>query len=209
MSGFGTRFVDYDNDGWRDLFIVNGHVLDNVQLFHAGTDYAEPKVVYQNDHGLFRDVTKQLGADLLVPRVSRAAAFADYDNDGDVDVLVTNNGGNPQLFRNQGGNKNHWLEVRLIGTRSSRDALGAKVKILAGNVMQKDEAKGGMSYQSAHDPRIHFGLGNATRVALLEVSWPNGGVTKLTDLAADRCVSIQENVGEVPSHFPLFKEKLP
>jgi hypothetical protein len=209
MSGFGTRFIDFDNDGWRDLFIVNGHVLDNVQLFHAGTDYAEPKVIYRNDKGFFRDVTKQLGADLLVPHVSRAAAFADYDNDGDMDVLVTNNGGNPQLFRNQGGNRNHWLEVRLIGTRSGRDAFGSKVKILAGNVMQNDEVKGGMSYQAAHDPRIHFGLGTASHVAYLEVKWPKGGFTKLTDLPADRCVSIQENVGEVPSHFPPFKEKLP
>ncbi len=205
MSGFGTRFFDYDNDGWRDLFIANGHVLDNVQLFHEGTEYAEPKIVYRNAGGTFQDVTKLLGADLALPRVSRAAAFADYDNDGDVDILVTNNGDRPQLFCNQGGNRDHWLEVRLIGTRSNHDGIGGKVKVVAGNVTQKDEVKGGMSYQAAHDPRLHFGLGKATRVASLEVSWPSGVVTKLSDLAVDRCISIEENVGEVSSHFPPFK----
>lgn len=207
MSGFGTRFIDYDNDGWRDIFIANGHVLDNIELFHSGTTYAEPKIIYRNEGGVFREVTKQLGADLAIPRVSRAAAFADYDNDGDVDILVTNNGQRPQLFRNDGGNRNHWLEVRLIGTRSNRDAVGAKVNLVAGGVKQKDEVKGGMSYQAAHDPRLHFGLGKAARVSQLEVLWPSRAVTKLTDIPADRCVSIREGTGEVPSHFPLFHQK--
>ncbi|MGI9072591.1 MAG: CRTAC1 family protein [Bryobacteraceae bacterium] len=206
MSGFGTRFVDYDNDGWRDLFIANGHVLDNVQYFHAGTDYAEPKTVYRNVHGAFQNVTKQLGPDLVTPRVSRAAAFADYDNDGDMDVLVTNNGERPQLFRNDGGNRNHWLEVRLIGTRSNRDGIGTKLKIVANDVVQTEEAKGGMSYQAAHDPRLHVGLDKATRVTLLQVYWPSGAVTKLTDVPADQCITVKENVGEVPSHFPPFKK---
>jgi hypothetical protein len=208
MSGFGTRFFDYDNDGWRDIFIANGHVLDNVQLFHEGTSYAEPKIIYRNTGGTFQDATRDLGPDLAVPRVSRAAAFADYDNDGDVDVLVTNNGDRPQLFCNQGGNRNHWLQVRLIGTRSNRDAVGAKVKIMAGNLIQKDEVKGGMSYQAAHDPRLHFGLGQATRIASLEVLWPSGAATKLTNLAVDRCISIKEGVGEVASHFPPFTGRI-
>jgi enediyne biosynthesis protein E4 len=207
MSGFGTRFVDYDNDGWRDLFIANGHVLDNIRLFHFGTEYTEPKIVYRNVGGTFQDVTKLLGPDLAAPRVSRAAAFADYDNDGDVDVLVTNNGGRPQLFRNDGGNQNHWLEVQLVGTRSNRDGIGAKLKIVANDVVQTDEAKGGMSYQAAHDPRLHLGLGKATRITLLQVNWPSGAVTKLANIPDDRCVTIKENVGEVPSHFPPFKKR--
>jgi hypothetical protein len=209
MSGFGTRFIDYDNDGWRDLFIANGHVLDNVKYFHAGTEYAEPKTVYRNLRGTFQDVTKQLGPDLADARVSRAAAFADYDNDGDVDVLVTNNGDRPQLFRNDGGNRNHWLEVRLIGTRSNRDGIGAKVKIVANGASQTEEAKGGMSYQAAHDPRLHFGLGNATRISLLDVSWPSGAATKLTDVPADQCITINENIGQVPSRSPQFKKTNP
>ena len=137
--------------------------------------------------------------------MSRAAAFADYDNDGDVDVLVTNNGDRPQLFRNEGGNRNHWLEVRLIGTRSNRDGIGAKVKIVANGALQTDEAKGGTSYQAAHDPRLHFGLGKATRISLLNVSWPSGAVTKLADVAADQCITVKEDVGEVPSRCPQFK----
>ncbi|MFL6353574.1 MAG: CRTAC1 family protein, partial [Bryobacteraceae bacterium] len=180
-------------------------VLDNVRYFHTGTEYAEPKVVYRNVHGSFQEVTKQLGPDLAASRVSRAAAFADYDNDGDMDVLVTNNGDHPQLLRNDGGNRNHWLEVQLIGTRSNRDGIGAKVKIIANDVVQTDEAKGGMSYQAAHDPRLHFGLGNAGRITLLQVYWPSGAVTKLTDIPADRCVAIKEDVGEVPSRFPQFR----
>jgi enediyne biosynthesis protein E4 len=205
MSGFGTRFFDYDNDGWRDLFIANGHVLDNVHLLHAGATYAEAKTIYRNAGGLFSDVTRQLGTDLAIPRVSRAAAFADYDNDGDMDVLVTNNGDSPQLLRNDGGNRNHWLEVRLIGSRSNRDGIGSKVKIGADGVTQVEEAKGGMSYQAAHDPRLHFGLGVAARIRILEIDWPSGALTKLTNLAADRCITLKEDVGEVPSRCPPFK----
>jgi enediyne biosynthesis protein E4 len=207
MSGFGTRFIDYDNDGWRDLFIANGHVLDNVKYVHAGTEYAEPKTVYRNIGGIFHDVTKELGPDLADARVSRAAAFADYDNDGDVDVLVTNNGDRPQLFRNDGGSGNHWVEVRLIGTRSNRDGIGAKVKIVANGFVSTDEAKGGMSYQAAHDPRLHFGLGKATRVTALDVSWPSGATTKLADLPADQCITIKEDVGKVASRCPPFQHK--
>jgi hypothetical protein len=206
MSGFGTRFLDYDNDGWRDLFIANGHVLDNIRFFHSGTEYAEPKIVYKNVGGTFQDVTKQLGADLAVPRVSRAAAFADYDNDGDMDVLVTNSGDRPQLFRNDGGNRNHWLEVRLTGTRSNRDGIGAKIKVVADGVLQTDEAKGGMSYQAAHDPRLHFGLGKATRISSIDILWPSGMVTKLTDLPVDQCITIKEGVGQLPSLYPAFKK---
>lgn len=209
MSGFGTRFIDYDNDGWRDIFIANGHVLDNVKEFHAGTDYAEPKTVYRNLGGRFQDVTKQLGPDLVDARVSRSAAFADYDNDGDIDVLVTNSGDRPQLLRNDGGNRNHWLEIRLIGTRSNRDGIGAKVKIVVNGVTQTDEAKGGMSYQAAHDPRLHFGLGNAAQIATLNVVWPSGAFTKLTNVPADRCITIKEGVGEVTSACPQFKKTAP
>jgi hypothetical protein len=206
MSGFGTRFLDYDNDGWRDLFIANGHVLDNVRFFHGGTEYAEPKVIYRNVGGTFQDVTKQLGTDLADPRVSRAAAFADYDNDGDVDVLVTNNGDRPQLFRNDGGNRKHWLEVRLVGTRSNRDGIGTKIRLFANGVLQTDEAKGGMSYQAAHDPRQHFGLGSATQIDRIEIAWPSGAITKLSGVPADQCITIKEGAGEVASNYRPFRK---
>jgi hypothetical protein len=192
MSGFGTRFLDFDNDGWRDLFIANGHVLDNVTRYHADTAYAEPKIVYRNVSGMFRDATAELGPDLRVPRVSRGLAIADYDNDGDLDVLITNNGQAPQLLRNDGGNRKHWIEVRLIGSKSNRDGIGAAVKVTAAGRTQFDQAKGGMSYQSAHDPRLHFGLGDATRVDSIEVKWPSGAVDRVVGAAADRVITIRE-----------------
>ncbi len=206
LSGFGTRFIDYDNDGWRDLFIANGHVLDNVELFHKETTHAEKKTMYRNRHGWFEDVTARLGPDMLTARVGRAAAFADFDNDGDMDVLVTNNGQAPQLLRNEGGNRNHWLELRLIGVRSNRDGIGARVKITAGGAVQVDEAKGGMSYQSAHDPRLHFGLGNAARADAVEVRWPSGVVDRLTNVSADRVLVLREGSREASSpQRPLRK----
>src|SRR5262249_41453832 len=117
---------------------------------------------------------------------------ADFDNDGDIDVLVTNNGQAPQLLRNDGGNRNNWLQLRLVGVRSNRDGIGARVKLTARGFTQVDEAKGGMSYQSAHDPRLHFGLGEATRVDSIEVRWPSGIVDRLKDVPADRVVTIKE-----------------
>src|SRR5438270_1130303 len=153
MSGFGARFIDYDNDGLRDLFMANGHVLDNIERYHADTRYAEPKLMFRNTgRGIFENVSDQLGADLLRPRVSRGAAAGDFDNDGDLDLLVSNNGQPAQLLRNDGGDANHWLEILLIGTRSNRDGVGARVKLTAGDLLQYDQKKGGMSYQSAQDP---------------------------------------------------------
>lgn len=208
MSGFGTRFLDFDNDGWRDIFVANGHVLDNVERYHADTSYAEKKTLYRNlGGGRFEDATARVGPDLLLPRVSRAVAVADFDNDGDLDILVTNNGQAPQLLRNDGGNRKHWLEVRLIGTRSNRDGIGAVVKIVAGGRSQIDEAKGGGSYQAAHDPRLHFGLGDRVKVDSVEVKWPSGAVDKVANVASDRVITIREGVGEIESHYPKFQAK--
>ena len=195
VSGFGTRFIDYDHDGLRDIFVVNGHVLDNVHLFHEKTTYAEPKLVFRNTGNTFKNVTSELGADLSRPRVSRAAAFADYDNDGDIDVLVNNNGQGAELLRNDGGNGSHWLQIRLIGTKSNRDGVGARVQVAAGDLVQFEQQKGGMSYQSAHDPRLHFGLGKRTKVDLIEVRWPSGTEDLIKDVNADRVVVIREGNG--------------
>lgn len=207
-SGFGTRFMDYDNDGHRDLFIANGHVLDNVTLFHSGTTYAEPKMMFRNNgHGVFEDVSAHLGGDFLAPRVSRGAAICDFDNDGDLDILVNNNGQAPQLLRNDGGNANHWLEILLIGTKSNRDAVGARVMLHAGTLVSYDQRKGGTSYQSAQDPRLHFGLGSSTKVDTLEVQWPSGAVTRLSNIPADQIIAIQEGTGLVKRDFPLVRPR--
>lgn len=192
VSGFGTRFVDYDNDGWRDLFVANGHVLDNIELFHEGTRYEEQKLVFRNIEGNFEESGERLGEAIARPRVSRAAAFADYDNDGDIDVLVANNGQELQLLRNDGGNQGNWLQVALVGQHSNRDGVGARVTARAGGFSVVAERTGGGSYQSAHDPRLHFGLGDRTQVERVEVAWPSGQVDRLDRVGANRVLVVRE-----------------
>lgn len=207
-SGFGAIFIDYDNDGKPDLFIANGNVLDNVQRYHSETTYAEPKLMFRNDgDGVFENVSNKLGPDLQRPRVSRGAAAADFDNDGDLDILVSNNGQRPQLFRNDGGNANHWLEIFLVGTKSNRDGVGARVTLHAGNLHLYDQKKGGMSYQSAQDPRLHFGLGKQAHIDTLEVIWPSGMVTKLSGISSDQIVSIEEGTGVIKRSFPIVRRR--
>jgi len=203
MSEFGTKFFDYDNDGWRDLFMANGHVLDNIERYHAEVSYAEPKLMFRNvGGGIFENVSDQLGEDFVLPRVSRGAAVGDFDNDGDLDILVNNCGETPQLLRNDGGNRNHWLEILLIGTKSNRDGVGARVKIVAGNLVLYDQRKGGMSYQSAQDPRLHFGLGQRTKIDTIEIQWPSGMTTKLGGVKCDQIIAIEEGKGIVERPFP-------
>ncbi len=208
FSGFGTCFLDYDNDGWRDLFIANGHVLDNVERYRPDVTYAEPKLMLRNTGGgILENVSDRLGPDLLRPRVSRGAAAGDFDNDGDLDLLVSNNGQTAQLLRNEGGNANHWVEILLIGTKSNRDGVGARLKLTAGDVVLYDQRKGGTSYQSAPDPRLHFGLGRKTKVDSLEILWPSGLVTRLQDLPAGRIITVEEGKGVVERPFPRVTPK--
>jgi len=209
ISTFGARFMDYDNDGWRDLFLANGHVLDNVERYHADTKYDEPKMMFRNrGRGIFENVSDRLGPDFQLPRVSRGAAVGDFDNDGDLDIAVNNCGQAPQLLRNDGGNRNHWLEILLIGTKSNRDGVGARVKVTAGELTLHDQRKGGMSYQSGQDPRLHFGLGQQTKIDSIEIIWPSGTVTKLGNVKADQIIAIKENVGLVERAFPRIKSGL-
>jgi hypothetical protein len=201
VSGFGAGFIDYDNDGRRDIFTVNGHVLDNIQLYHAETAYAEPKIVYRNSGGKFDNVSTRLGPDVQREKVSRAAAFADYDNDGDVDVLVSNSGQAAELLRNDGGSSHHWLQIHLIGTSSNRDGVGARVTVTAGDLTLYDQRKGGSSYQAAHDPRLHFGLGKRTHVDRIVVRWPSGKQDRIENVDAGQVIAIREGAGRVPSPF--------
>ena len=206
MSGFGTRFFDFDNDGLVDLFMANGHVLDNIERYHRDTKYAEPKLMFRNTgRGIFESVSDQLGPDFLLPRVSRGAAVGDFDNDGNLDILISNNGQAPQLLRNDGSNANHWLEILLIGTKSNRDGVGARVKLTAGDLVLYDQRKGGMSYQSAQDPRLHFGLGQRAKIDSLEITWPSGIVTQLVNLNANQIIAVQEGKGVIERKFPRLR----
>jgi len=318
-SAFGARFFDWDNDGWRDLLVVNGHILDNIKLYHPEVDYEEEKKLYRNTgQGRFVDASKSQPADFRGPRVGRGLAVGDFDNDGWQDFLVSNNGEDAQLFHNDGGwpepvtpvhqipppppftpkapagsapcaassasggaasspesgeetrpsllhktpakpaganppagapcpapatpsapatapstppkdpksgaaltndppavaaatspaagknskgpsenlpDRNHWLAIRLVGTRSNRDAIGAHLKLVAGDLTSYDQSKGGMSYCSAQDPRIFFGLGSRERVDSLEIWWPSGLKETLTNLPVDMFLTIVEGKG--------------
>jgi hypothetical protein len=197
-SSFGARIFDFDNDGWRDLLVINGHILDNIPLYHPEVKYAESKTLYRNlGNGQFIDATKTQNAGFRSPRVGRGLAVGDYNNDGWQDFLVSNNGEDAQLFRNDGPSEpaasgNHWLAVRLIGTKSNRDGNGAALKLIAGDLKSYDQAKGGMSFCSAQDPRIFFGLGKHENADTLEIRWPSGTVDSLHNLPVDSFVIVEE-----------------
>ncbi len=197
-SSFGAQFLDADNDGLRDLLVVNGHIMDNIAIYHSGVTYAEVKKLYQNvGAGKFADVTETQPDAFRVPRVGRGLAVGDYDNDGFPDVLVSNNGEAGQLFKNSGVPDRHWLGVRLVGVESVRDGTGAKLKLNAGSLVSYSQAMGGLSYCSAQDPRILFGLGSSASVDSLEILWPSGQRQVLTDLPVDQYVTVEEGKGVV------------
>jgi len=207
-SGFGAQFLDADDDGNRDLLLVNGHILDNVAIYHAGVTHAETKKLYRNlGGGRFEDVTAAQPESFRAPRVGRGLAVGDYDNDGFPDLLVGNNGQEGQLFRNSGAPGRHWIGIRLVGVKSVRDGTGARLRLTAGPLVSHDQAKGGTSYCSSQDPRILFGLGAQAKVDSLEILWPSGERQLLRALPADRYVTVEEGKGVVPRGFPALARR--
>ena len=206
LSGVAMKFLDYDNDGWNDILQLNGSMLDNVALYHEEVTYKEPMLMFRNTGGgHFEKVSDSLGPDFVRPIVGRGLATADYDNDGDIDIVTNNRGDYPSLLRNDGGNANHWLSVQLVGTKSNRDGTGASLKLISEGFVQFEQAKGGGSYMSASDPRIHFGLGKRTKIESLEVTWPSGQVDRLTNVPIDQIITIREGSGIIPRRFPRIK----
>ncbi len=172
--GFGTRFIDFDNDGDVDLYWANGHVLHNIEVLELSLSYAMANQLLRNDAGHFEDISERVGEDLRIRAVSRGLASADYDDDGDVDLLVTNNNGPVSLLRNDGGNTGNWLSVRLRGRAANRDGIGARIEVWSGARRMVRERTSGGSYLASHDPRVHFGLGTGLADSL-RVHWPGGG----------------------------------
>jgi hypothetical protein len=201
--GWGTGFIDLDNDGWLDLFLTNGHVYPEVVQLKTEAAYKQRKVVYRNlGNGRFVDVTERLGAPATTPKAGRGAAFGDFDNDGQIDIAISNVNDLPDLFRLKSNPAHHWLTLKLVGVQSNRDAIGARVRAVAGEVQQWQEVRGGGSYLSQNDFRVHFGLAAAARVDRIDVRWPNGLEERWEDLAADRVHTLKEGSGRVqpPSH---------
>lgn len=202
LSGVAAKFIDYDNDGWPDIVQSNGSMLDNINLYHSQVSYREPMLMFRNlGHGKFEKVSETLGADFNRPVVGRGMATADFLNDGRVGIAVNCRGEAPELFRNDTENGNHWLEVLLIGTKSNRDGVGSVLNLTSGGVVQVDQAKGGSSYMSASDPRIHFGLGKRAKIDSLVITWPSGVVDKVTNVPIDSIIAVKEGRGIVPHPF--------
>ena len=191
--GWGVGFADFDLDGWLDLFLVNGHVYPEVARLKTEAGYKQRKVVYRNrGDGRFDDITERLGVPVTTPKAGRGAVFADFDNDGDVDVFVNNVNDTPDLYRLDLAQPQHWLSIRLVGTASNRSAIGARVRAAAGDSTQVQEVRGGGSYYAQNDLRVHFGLGTASRVDRLEVRWPNGLEESWSNLEANRILTLRE-----------------
>jgi len=198
VLSFGGGFFDYDNDGWLDLFIANGHVYPEIEQVSPEIRYKQINTLFHNDgHGKFVDVTRISGDGFQTAFVGRGVAFADFDNDGFMDLVVANNNDPPLLLHNSGSNGNHFVSFKLVGTKSNRDAMGARVKVAAGGITQMREISGGGSYLSQSDLRVHFGLGAATKIDKLEISWPSGQQQAFRDFPANRFYSIHEEKDEL------------
>lgn len=194
--GWGVGFVDLDKDGWLDLFLVNGHVYPEVERLETEAGYKQRKVVYVNQrNGRFQDVTERLGPPVTTPKAGRGAAFADLDNDGDLDVVVNNMHDAPDLFVLDSPADAHWLVVKLVGTRSNRSAIGARVRLVTPDGRQMQEVRGGGSYYAQNDLRVHFGIGRSTSIERLEIRWPSGLEEAWSDVAIDRIVTLKEGSG--------------
>jgi len=199
LVSWGTRFVDLDHDGWKDLFHSNGHVYPFLITAGWSESYYQPCSFYLNQQdGRFRDVSRLAGEDIQIATASRGMAFADFDNDGDMDLIITNLNRSPQLLRHDRSNKNHWIMFRTQGRLSNRDGLGTQIRLTAGELQQVWEIKRTVGVYSASDPRAHFGMGSSRIADLIQVQWPSGKTQTFRDVAADQHYVIDELDGLRP-----------
>ncbi len=197
--GFGCFFFDYDNDGWPDIFVADGHIEDAIERVQKRVSYAEPSHLFHNNGGgKFQEVTAQMGQAFAAPRVARGAAYADIDNDGYLDVLITTNAGPAYLFHNEGGS-NHSLRLKLVGTKSNRDGIGAVVQVTSDRNKEKQwkMLRSGSSYLSQSELVLTFGLGAQTKADNVEIRWPSGQIDTLSNVNAGQTVRVQEGNGVI------------
>jgi hypothetical protein len=196
--GWGCGFIDVDNDGWLDLFLVNGHVYPEVERLTTEAGYAQRKVLYRNlQDGRFADVSAQVGGAVMEPTPSRGCAFGDFDNDGRIDILINPVNAVPELLHAESDNQNNWIKIKTVGVKSNRDGIGARIKCVTVDGSQIDEVRSGGSYYSQNDLRVHFGLGKNQKVKSIEIRWPSGQVDTLNDVAVNQLVVVKEGTGAV------------
>ncbi len=195
LSGWGLKFMDYDNDGDPDLFLANGHPDDMVESQVSKVKYAEPLLMFENVNGKFKNVSAQSGAVFAKDFPARGMSAGDFDNDGDLDILVINNGAAPLLLKNNGGNKDNWVGLNLVATKSNPGAVGAIISWEAGGTKRKRLKTSGGSFLSSHDPREILGIGQATKIDSLEIKWPSGKIDKLTNVPLNGYLKIVEGEG--------------
>jgi hypothetical protein len=202
--GFGCFFFDYDLDGWPDIYVANGHIEDSIERVQPRVRYAEPPHLFRNlGNGKFSEATSSAGGAFASPRVARGAAYGDINNDGALDLLVSTSGGAPALFRNTGAS-GHSLRVKLVGTKSNRDGIGAVVRVTAGSDAQSQMLRSGSSYLSSSELVLTFGLGSHAQADAIEVRWPSGQVDKLASVPADQIITVKEGAG-IAAAKPLAK----
>lgn len=194
--GWGASFADFDNDGWLDVFLVNGHVYPEVEKLTTEAGYAQRKVLYQNlKNGKFADVSAQVGGAVMENSPARGAAFGDFDNDGDIDIVINNVNAAPELIRNDVRSPNNWLKIKLVGVKSNRDGIGARIKLTTEDGAQIEEVRSGSSYYSQNDLRVNFGVGRSAKIKSVEVHWTSGQVDTLSDFAVNQIITIKEGNG--------------
>ena len=194
--GWGTMFFDFDNDGWPDLILANGHVYPEVDKFHLGSGYLEPSVLYHNNgNGTFTDVSANAGPGINAASSARGLAIGDLWNDGQLSIVISNMNARPSLLVNTVRSGNHWIAFKTIGIRSNRDGIGAKITIRAGKRTLVDEVRSGSSYISQNDMRVHFGLGAVTKIDSVQVRWPSGLVERFENLSVDAFNTLKEGFG--------------
>jgi len=195
--GWGTMFLDVDNDGWPDLLLVNGHVYPEVDSQHLGSDYREPRILYHNKgNGTFEDISSSAGPGISTAASGRGLAVGDLWNDGRISAVISNMSAPPSLLVNHIHSKNHWMAVKTVGTKSNRDGIGARIRVKAGERLLVDEVRSGSSYDSNNDARVHFGLGAVSKVESVEIRWPSGRTEKFSTVRLDAINTFQEGSGE-------------
>ncbi len=205
LVGWGCGFFDPDNDGFADILYVNGHVYPELQGIRTDTTYKQPRMLYRNlGNRKFEDVSQLAGPAIATPSTGRGCAFGDFNNDGSVDVIINNQNAAPSLLKFERHNANHWISIKLAGTKSNRSAIGARVTCVAGKLSQIDEVRSGGSYISQNDLRIHFGLADNKIIDLLEIHWPSGAIDRLRKIPVDQFIRVQEG-GKLTTSIDVSK----